>query len=152
MKLRNAKKLNMRGFTIVELTMVMAISAIIAVMIVSFSVLISAQVKKNQLRADFMQATVDFRNDLYKEFGKVDGTATTNPDNPLLYTVTVEDDIIKIENPSFSFQWNEYEYISNVSVDAENGILRVTLGNEELNETQSFVLISKCGGEFEEGQ
>ena len=133
MKLRKVKKLNTRGFTIVELTMVMAIASIIAVMIVSFSVLISAQVKKNNLRADFMQNVTDLRTDLQIAFAEVDDGGE----------ITVDNNIPKIDNNELSFNLDSYEYIDKITFTPHGDILKVVAYNETLDETQSFVLISK---------
>ena len=137
MKLRKVKKLNTRGFTIVELTMVMAIASIIAVMIVSFSVLISAQVKKNNLRADFMQATVDFRNDLQKEWGKIDNGGSIE--------IKENNTTVKIDNNELSYDLTKYEYINEITFEAQGDILKVIVTNTQLEESQSFILISKVG-------
>ena len=124
MFINKAKKLNKRGFTLVELTIVMAISAIISVMIVSFAVLISAQVKKNNLRADFLESVITLRTDLQKQFALADNG--------------------NIENNLPSFDKEDYEYIDNVNFTMqENGkILKVVVSNQKLGETQSFVLRS----------
>ena len=147
MFIRNLKKLNKRGFTLIELTMVMAISAIISAMIISFCTLISAQTKKNELRADFMQNVTDLRTDLQIAFAEVDGTVTEYH-----FTVDVVEKNLNIENTSFFFKWNDYEYIDSIELSArENGeILKVLLTNSSLSESQSFVLISKTGGIFVE--
>ena len=137
MKLRKVKKLNTRGFTIVELTMVMAIASIIAVMIVSFSVLISAQVKKNNLRADFMQATVDFRHDLQKEWGKIDNGGSIE--------IKENNTTVKIDNNELSYDLTKYEYINEITFEAQGDILKVIVTNTQLEESQSFILISKVG-------
>ncbi len=132
MFINKAKKLNKRGFTLVELTIVMAISAIISVMIVSFAVLISAQVKKNNLRADFLESVITLRSDLQKEFAKVDnGIITVSPDGK------------NIENPEFSFSLEDYEFIDDVTFSSSGKILKVIVKNDSLNEAQSFILISK---------
>ena len=120
------KKLNNQGFTLIELTIVMAITAIISVMIVSFSVLISAQVKKNNLRADFLEDVISLRSDLQKQFAEAES------DNPEF----------KIENYQFSTTEN-YQYIDDVTFSASGKILKVTVKNNSLNEEQSFILISK---------
>ena len=124
MFINKAKKLNKRGFTLVELTIVMAISAIISVMIVSFAVLISAQVKKNNLRADFLESVITLRTDLQKKFAE-------------------DNSQFDIEDPDFSFDLEEYEYIDDVDFSCQGKILKVVVKNESLNEEQSFVLISK---------
>ena len=140
MFIKNRKKLNKRGFTLVELTVVMAITAIISVMIVTTATLISAQVKKNGLRADFMQSVVDFRSDLQIQFAEVDGTSPT-------FTVTEDNKSIQFENTTISL--DSYEYIDRIEIKTQGEILKVTLTNERLEESQSFVLISKTGGTFE---
>ena len=140
MFIKNHKKLNKRGFTLVELTVVMAISAIISVMIITTATLISAQVKKNGLRADFMQAVVDFRSDLQIQFAEVDGTSPT-------FTVTEDNKSIQFENTTISL--DSYEYIDRIEIKTQGEILKVTLTNERLEESQSFILISKTGGTFE---
>ena len=114
------KKLNKRGFTLVELTIVMAITAIISVMIVSFSVLISAQVRKNNLRADFLESVITLRTDLQKQF------AENNYEHSILSNDTTE-----------------YEYIDKIEFDIKSQIVKVTVTNYTLQETQSFILISK---------
>ena len=145
MFIQNPKKLNKRGFTLIELTIVMAISAIISVMIISFTTLISAQVKKNNLRADFMQSVIDFRTDLQIAFAEIDGTLLDENGAPLPYNFTVEEETIKIEDTAFEFSLSAYEYIDEVTFDVEGKILKVTVTNARLQENQSFILISKVG-------
>ena len=137
------KKLNKRGFTLIELTIVMAITAIISVMIVSFTTLISAQVNKNDLRADFMEQVLTLRTDLQTEFAKVDGTVTEYH-----FTVDVVAKTLNIENTSFTFTWNDYEYIDEMRVSSNGNVAKITLINKDLQESQSFVLISKTGNIF----
>ena len=137
------KKLNKRGFTLIELTIVMAITAIISVMIVSFTTLISAQVNKNGLRADFMEQVLTLRTDLQTEFAKVDGTVTEYH-----FTVDVVAKTLNIENTSFTFTWNDYEYIDEMRVSSNGNVAKITLINKDLQESQSFVLISKTGNIF----
>ena len=151
MFIRNLKKLNKRGFTLIELTMVMAISAIISAMIISFCTLISAQTKKNELRADFMQNVTDLRTDLQIAFAEVDGSLLNEQGEPLPYHFIVDGENIKLENYSaFDFSLNAYEYIDNITLTPSDNrkILRVTLQNSDLNEYQNFVIISKTGNVF----
>ena len=133
MFIQNPKKLNKRGFTLIELTMVMAISAIIATMIVSFCTLISAQTKKNELRADFMQDVIDLRTDLQVAFAEIDNGGT----------ITTTDNIPKIGDNELSFYKESYAYIDEITFDVEGKILKVTVSNSTLSEPQSFILISK---------
>ena len=129
------KKLNKRGFTLIELTIVMAITAIISVMIVSFTTLISAQVNKNDLRADFMEQVLTLRTDLQVSFANVDNGGEIN----------VHNNIPKIGDKELSFKKESYEYIDDITFEAKGDILKVVAYNEKLDETQSFVLISKVG-------
>ena len=132
------KKLNKRGFTLIELTMVMAISAIITTMIISFSTLISAQTKKNELRADFMQDVMDFRTDLQIAFAEID----------IGGEITIADNIPKIDDNELSFDKESYAYIDEIRFDVSGDILRVIVSNSTLSEEQSFVLISKTENTF----
>ena len=137
MFIKNRKKLNKRGFTLVELTVVMAISAIISVMIITTATLISAQVKKNGLRADFMQAVVDFRSDLQIQFAEIDNGGEIS--------ITNEDKTIKIDSNELSYDLEKYEYIDDITFDKQGDILKVVVSNRKLGESQSFILISKVG-------
>ena len=116
---------NRQGFTLVELTIVMAITAIISVMIVSFSALISAQVKKNNLRADFLESVISLRSDLQKKFAEIDSPT------------------LNLENHGLSLDKEKYAYIDDVTFSTKGKILKVTVENETLGEKQSFILISK---------
>ena len=134
MFINRKRKPNKRGFTLVELTIVMAITAIISVMIVSFSVLISAQVRKNNLRADFLESVITLRTDLQKQFAEVDGREIT---------ISEDKKTLTIDNPNFSFDWGKYKYIDETTFSKSGKILKVTVTNDTLHETQSFILISK---------
>ena len=137
MFIKNRKKLNKRGFTLVELTVVMAISAIISVMIITTATLISAQVKKNGLRADFMQAVVDFRSDLQIQFAEIDNGGEIS--------ITNEDKTVKIDSNELSYDLEMYEYIDDITFKKQGDILKVVVSNRKLGESQSFILISKVG-------
>ena len=128
------KKLNKRGFTLVELTIVMAITAIISVMIVSFSVLISAQVRKNNLRADFLESVITLRTDLQKQFAEVDGK---------VISISEDKKTLKIDNNTFPFDWAKYEYIDDFEFYAQGDIIKIIVFNTKLSESQSFTLLSK---------
>ena len=123
MFIQRTQKPNRRGFTLVELTMVMAITAIISVMIVSFSTLISAQTRKNNLRADFLESVITLRTDLQKQFA--DYNYDYNELSKYISGIT-EDDITIVSTPQ------------------EDGkLIKITVTNTKLNESQSFTLLSK---------
>ena len=58
---KNARK---RGFTLVELTVVMLLSTLIVFMVVSYSRLISDHVKDSRERYDFFEDSATFKNEL----------------------------------------------------------------------------------------
>ena len=82
--------------------------------------------KKNNLRADFLENVISLRSDLQKQFAKAES----------------DNSEFKIENYQFSTTGN-YEYIDDVTFSASGKILKVTVKNNSLNEEQSFILISK---------
>ncbi len=132
-----------RGFTLIELTIVMAITAIIATMIVSFSVLISAQVKKNNIRADFINSVASLQTDLQKEFAAIDSETT--------FIVTENDKGIKFEDTTILLE--SYKYIDHIEirVNEEKNLLKIILSNDDLGEAQSFLIYSHCGANFRLG-
>ena len=97
----------------------MAITAIISVMIVSFSTLISSHIQQNNLRADFLESVITLRTDLQKQFA---------------------------EN---NYEYDKLsEYISgmaekNITIETQGNLIKITVTNDKLNESQSFTLLSK---------
>ena len=128
-----------RGMTLVELTVVMAITAIISVMIVSFSTLISAQVKKNDARVLFLQDASDFRVAVQQFFAEVDAPDST-------FTVNVEGKEITF-NGEKTFDFSAYEAIDGVALETNGALLKITLTSNG-GEVQSFLLFSHCGASF----
>ena len=137
------KKWQKKGFTLIELTVVIAVLAIISTVIVAFSSLISAQVTRNNARADFLKHSAQFKTDLQEEFALFDSPNTT-------FTVTVdnENNVLKFsETQTFSFSaYGEFE----LSVSANGSLLKCELKNSALQVTQTFVLSSRCGASFAE--
>lgn len=136
-----------RGVTLVELTAVMAITAIISLMIVSFSTLISAQVKKNDARADFLQDVASFRVAAQQLFSEVDA-----PEKDVPVSVDEENKTISFANNKLSF--SDYATIDGVAVEPQEpqgGLLKIIVTNEDLKAEQSFLLISHCGANFTKG-
>jgi prepilin-type N-terminal cleavage/methylation domain-containing protein len=136
-----------RGVTLVELTAVMAITAIISLMIVSFSTLISAQVKRNDARADFLQDVSTFRVATQQQFSAWESEV----DAPDSFTVSVDE-----ENKTISFadnilSFSDYATIDGVAVEWQGSLLKIIVTNEDLKAEQSFLLISHCGANFTKG-
>ena len=157
-----------RGFTLVELTIVLTVMAIISSMIVSFSVLISAQVNKNDARADFLEQTATFRTQIQQEFATIDAANTkfevsvdensvnfkevSFEEDTQIESVAVQpnDNLLKIE---VSFE--QHTQIESVAVEVHpnepnSNLLKITIISESLKERQSFLLFSHCGATFNE--
>ena len=132
-----------RGVTLVELTAVMAITAIISLMIVSFSTLISAQVKKNDTRADFLQDASSFRVAVQQYFSAIDESEKE-------FIVTVEENTLAFDDDNH-FDFSSYKTVDGVAVEANAQLLKITLTNDTLNTKQSFIIFSHCGASFAEG-
>ena len=130
-----------RGVTLVELTAVMAITAIISLMIVSFSTLISAQVKKNDARADFLQDVSSFRTVVKESFSQWD-TAEK-------FFIRVDEEGEKLYFNSEEILFSDYTTIDGVAVECQDGLLKIIVTNEDLKAEQSFLLFSHCGATFE---
>ena len=123
-----------RGFTIVELTVVLAVSAIIFTMVASFSVLVSGQVKRSQLRTDFLSAVSDCKLALQTKCAELDGK-----DETIMVSQLIADSIDK--------QSDLYD----CDVYAKDGYLQFifTHKNEKLKDEISFLLSSNCGATFD---
>ena len=131
-----------RGFTLVELTIVLTVMAIISSMIVSFSVLISAQVNKNDARADFLEQTATFRTQIQQEFAKIDAANAR-------FTVSVDNNSKKVFFGASEYSsFDQHTQIESVDVQANGNLLKIIITNNSLKETQSFLLLSHCGATF----
>lgn len=130
---------NTRGFTLVELSIVMALVAILAVMIVSFTSLTSLRVRQATARTDFIDAVADYRA------GVTDGFALIDEKNAVF--------IVSADGASLTVGQKDFpcpDGIDRVTAETnENGtLLRVTLTNDSLSLTESFVIASHCGATF----
>lgn len=132
---------NTRGFTLVELSIVMALVAILAVMIVSFTSLTSLRVRQATARTDFMDAVADYRAGVTDGFALID-TNTTKP-----FTVSVDGRELKIGGEPFTLP----DGIDRVTAETNGTLLRVTLTNDSLSLSESFVIASHCGATFTGG-
>jgi len=141
------KKWQKKGFTLIELTVVIAVLAIISTVIVAFSSLISAQVTRNNARADFLKHAADFKTELQEQFALFDRSATftvvvDNENNVLQFSQTESG-----ETHTFSFStYGEME----LRVLTSGSLLKCELKNSALQVTQTFVISSRCGAIFTE--
>ncbi|MBR2441739.1 MAG: type II secretion system protein [Clostridia bacterium] len=122
---------NRRGFTVIELTVVLAVSAIVFTMVASFSGLVSAQVKRNRLRTDFLAAVSDCKLTLQTQCAALDGQGAE---------ISVSDlDVPKSDLYTYEFTLTE-----------GNQYLKCTFthASEGLRDEVSFLLSSHCGATF----
>ena len=131
---RQARYNHRRGFTIVELTVVLAVSAIVFAMVASFSVLVSGQIKRNRMRTDFLSAVSDCKLALQTKCAELDGK-----DQNIMVSLLIADSIDK--------QSDLYD----CDVYAKDGYLQFifTHKNEKLKDEISFLLASRCGATFD---
>ena len=120
-----------RGFTIVELTVVLAVSAIVFAMVASFSVLVSGQVKRNRLRTDFLSAVSDCKLALQTKCAELDGANKTISVSEL--QKLADDDL----------------YTCIIAPTADGKYLQCTFTNDKLKDEVSFLLASHCGATFD---
>ena len=140
---------NKRGFTLWELTIVIAILGIISAMVVSFSALISAQNKKNNLRSDFMDTVIEFRTNLQTYFAN--NVDTADKSGTIIVSVSTQQPHIYFDvKHEATFPWGSYNRINKVelSISDDKTLLKVRVWNRELDESQSFLLHSNLGAKF----
>lgn len=130
-----------RGFTLVELSIVMALVAILAVMIVSFTSLTSLRVKQASARADFMDDVADYRIAVIDGFAEIDANST--------FDVSVENGrVLHIGEAQFD---DIPDGIDCVTAETNGTLLRITVENTALSLSEGFVIASHCGATFTEG-
>ena len=132
-----------RGFTLVELAIVMALLALVGVVVVGFVSLVSGQARTVNARADFMEATLTFRNDLEAAFSVVDA--------PAEMPVSCVDGLLTVGTASLSL--SDYPELAGIEIElsANKTLLKIILTNREGDETSSFLLASHCGATFTVG-
>ena len=137
------KKTSTQGFTLVELSIVMALVAILLVMILSFTSLTSLHTQEAALRGDFMAACTDYRTAVTEGFALID-----TADAAFSWSVS-DEGVLTVGSASFALP----EHIDTVTAEANGALLRVTMVNEALSLSESFVIASHCGASFpiEEG-
>ena len=131
-----------RGFTLVELSVVMALLAILAVMIVSFTSLTSLRTKQATARTDCMDAFSAYRTAVTDGFAEMDKSDT--------FSFRVENGVLVIGTETFAPDADRIDGITAKTND--NGtLLRITITNDTLSLTESFVIASHCGATFTAG-
>ena len=129
-----------RGFTLVELSVVMALLAILAVMIVSFTSLTSLRTKQATARTDCMDAFSAYRTAVTDGFAEMDKSDT--------FSFRVENGVLVIGTETFA---PDADRIDGITAETNDTLLRITITNDTLSLTESFVIASHCGATFTAG-
>ena len=135
MKNRNDR----RGYTLVELTVVMALIVILTGMIISFTSLTSFRVKQATAATDCMDAFTEYREGVTEGFALIDASGT--------FAVLADGALLKIGDKDFA----PSEHIDSVTVETNGTLLRITVLNDRLSLSESFVIASHCGATFAVG-
>ena len=124
-----------RGFTLVELAIVMALLALVGVVVVGFVTLVAGQTDRINARTDFMEDALELRGVLERAFAAQDAK-----DAEILVS-----EVLSLAVPPESLSVSAEIYPSNA------GILRVTVSETETGSVYRFLLASHCGATFTEG-
>ena len=133
MKNRNDR----RGYTLVELTVVMALIVILTGMIISFTSLTSFRVKQATAATDCMDAFTEYREGVTEGFALIDAADTS-------FSVVADGALLTIGGKDFP----PSEHIDSVTVETNGTLLRITVLNDRLSLSESFVIASHCGATF----
>ena len=150
---RTDRKSRNKGFTLAELVIVMALLAIVTVMIVSFSVLMSKQVGDNTARSSFLDSVVTLKSDLTNKLSTIDekgATITVTVDNTAKELTFISN---KAEN-KFTYSFTDLKHLDEINLEIIEGadntapLLKIIVISTELNITQTFTLPSRTAAEF----
>lgn len=133
--MENAKRA--RGFTLVELSIVMGLVAILTAMIVSFTSLTSLRVRQATAAVDCMDAFAEYRQTVTDGFALIDTKEGE-------FAVSTDGALLKINDKDFP----PSEHIDRVTAQTNETLLRITLENDLLSIRESFVIASHCGATF----
>ena len=144
------KNILRRGFTLVELVIVMALLTVVSGVIVTFSVMMSNQMGLNSTRVDFLDSAAMLRSKTITDFSKIDGkdiTFTVSGDGQ---TVTVESGS---DEGSMTVDAAAYDGIDEIDYEIiggeeGSGLLKITVKNTAASLEQSFTVYSRTGAVF----
>lgn len=138
MKMKTVK--DTRGFTLAELSIVMALIAILATMIVSFTSLTALRTEQAERRTDFMDAATAYRTAVSDGFAAMDKPQSEG------FFYAADADGLTIGAEDFPLP----DEIDTVTVETNGALLRITVKSTELSLSESFVIASHCGATFRE--
>ena len=159
------QKWRKKGFTLIELTVVIAVLAIISTVIVAFSSLVSAQVTRSNARADFLKHAASLKSDLQTAFAEFDAPNTTfnvavdNENNVISFSFNANqngESQTQTQTQTFSFaDYGEFTFSVFVQEQDEQGasagspsLLKCVMKNQSLGVKQTFLISSRCGAAF----
>lgn len=152
--MKDRKGSNKKGFTLVEMSVVLVLIALVSIMIISFSVLIERYIQKNNGAYNFYEECDELKRILFElvqredEEGKVckvEGTSLKGDG----YSVTFRGYalVITIDGTESRKEFGEIEKISFVVADTKNAVLCTAVqgGDEEDKNVQTFLITMRCG-------
>lgn len=120
------------GFTLVELTIVLLLVAILSTMTVSFSTLVSGYAKNNRAEYEFMEQCAELKEELTLWVSMQDGTGVT---------FTVQNDSLQAGSETFTYTDTQ---IKSIAYTANGNLIKCTVTGTNGGE-QAFVLYPRCG-------
>lgn len=120
------------GFTLVELTIVLLLVAILSTMTVSFSTLVSGYAKNNRAEYEFMEQCAKLKEELTLWVSMQDGTDVT---------FTVQNDSLQAGSETFTYTDTQ---IKSITYTANGNLIKCTVTGTNGSE-QAFVLYPRCG-------
>jgi hypothetical protein len=143
---------NTKGVTLLELTIVLALLTIVTTLIVSFSTLVSNQVKMDNARADFITAASDCKFALQTKFAEIDQAGEISvyyTDEPCVIYFKPENG----DGKNFAVS-SQYPDITDCELKGMTGhpeFIQILLHSDKTDQTISFLLTSHCGATFVKG-
>lgn len=154
---RTDRKSRNKGFTLAELVIVMALLAVVTVMIVSFSVLMSKQVGDNTARSSFLDSVVTLKSDLTNKLSTIDekgATITVTVDNTAKELTFISNKADNKAENKFTYSFTDLKHVDEINLEIIEGadntapLLKIIVISTELNITQTFTLPSRTAAEF----
>lgn len=134
---QNQKMHRRGGFTLVELTIVLLLVAILSTMTVSFSTLVSGYAKNNRAEYEFMEQCAELKEELTLWVSMQDGTSVT---------FTIQNDSLQAGDKTFTYTDTQIE---SIAYSTNGNLIKCTITGTNGGE-QAFVLYLRCGN-VEEG-
>ena len=148
---QNKKSVGKRGFTLVELSVVIALVAILATMTISFTVLMSDFANDSRAEYEYLEEHSKLKEEISNWLAERDVTGTT---------FDTENDLLKINDSEFNISdivedMSKFDSIGGVTFAELGGklIKCTTTSSKNSNQTMSFVFyprFAEIGGSSDE--